>query len=301
MHSDFQERETNSLSSNLQPADDGETERQHLQALVASLSARVEALERCTGNMAASAVTSATDLGKGSIDREVLSRARLLKSVAVGFAGAIGVVALSGGGATPALAASKDTNYTAYGTDATYTPDTTIGFDASDKNAGFTYGVEGKGSLVGVLGTTDSDHGYGVGAVNSSSSKSAISLLAIISKGYAIGAESGSGIGVYGLSQSGTGVRGDSVSGPAIHGQTKAKNHSAVFAENTGAGMGIHATSQSGRGGVFGGGAAALQITPSKSFNHPHGGQLGDLFLDGRHRLWFCKRGGSPAVWIQLA
>ena len=57
--------------------------------------------------------------------------------------------------------------------------------------------------------------------------------------------------------------------------------------------------STQGRGGVFKGGKAAVQLTPSTTASsHPSKGQAGDLFVDKTNRLWFCKGGKS---WHQLA
>ena len=280
----------------------GESAVEQLQARIAELSARNAVLEAAArGDRSRQEDTADAVPAHHAAGHRSVSRAGLLKAAAVGIAGAAGVVAFGGGGATPALAATKDTNFTAYGTDTGYTPDATIGFDASDDAAGFGYGVKGFGTLAGILGSTNSGKGYAVGAYNSSSSKSAVSLLSIVNNGYAVAGETSTGTGVGGYSASGTGTRGQSEKGVGVHGVTKAKDHSAIQGENSGAGMGVHGTSVSGRGGVFAGGAAAVQIVPSKSNTHPRTGQVGDLMLDAQHRLWFCKRGGNPAVWKQLA
>lgn len=54
----------------------------------------------------------------------------------------------------------------------------------------------------------------------------------------------------------------------------------------------------SGRGGRFTGGAAAVQLQASARPNHPAAGRVGDLMVDARGRLWFCRGG---AGWKQLA
>lgn len=73
-----------------------------------------------------------------------------------------------------------------------------------------------------------------------------------------------------------------------------------VAAGNTSTGPGVHATSGGGRGGIFGGGAAQIQLTPAGS-SHPKSGQRGDLYADAAGRLWYCKTTGATAAWHQIA
>ena len=64
-------------------------------------------------------------------------------------------------------------------------------------------------------------------------------------------------------------------------------------------GIGVYgnARSSGGRGGSFTGTAAQVRLEPSAASTHPHSGKPGDLFVDKRHRLWFCKGG---TTWKQL-
>jgi hypothetical protein len=73
-----------------------------------------------------------------------------------------------------------------------------------------------------------------------------------------------------------------------------------VGVANSGTGPGVEAASKSGRGGVFGGSAAQIQLSPGKS-SHPRSGERGDLYADSTGRLWFCKKSGSRATWHQIA
>lgn len=75
----------------------------------------------------------------------------------------------------------------------------------------------------------------------------------------------------------------------------------------TGAGFGVVGVGgKNGRGGRFTGGAAALQMPPSKDATHPISGKAGDFFVDSSARLWFCtgpgiKAGGNSANWKRIA
>jgi hypothetical protein len=62
--------------------------------------------------------------------------------------------------------------------------------------------------------------------------------------------------------------------------------------------VGVRGESTSGRGGSFVGKLAQLRLAPSSATTHPHSGAKGDLFVDSKTRLWFCKGG---TTWKQLA
>jgi hypothetical protein len=68
---------------------------------------------------------------------------------------------------------------------------------------------------------------------------------------------------------------------------------------NAGTGIGVLGVgSANGRGGEFAGGKAPVRLVPDpKAATHPAVGQAGDLFVDTKHRLWFCKGG---ATWAQV-
>lgn len=56
--------------------------------------------------------------------------------------------------------------------------------------------------------------------------------------------------------------------------------------------------SEHGRGGRFRGGAGAVTLVPTKAATHPATGEPGDLYVDNKVRLWFCRGG---ATWVQVA
>jgi hypothetical protein len=111
------------------------------------------------------------------------------------------------------------------------------------------------------------------------------------------------GDGVAGVSntKAGNGVRGvNSAGGHGVLGTGKGTK-AAVRALNSSTGDGITATSAQGRGGSFRGKLAAIRLIRSKEPTHPTAGTIGDLFVDKPGRLWYCKRGGANARWVQLA
>jgi hypothetical protein len=66
-----------------------------------------------------------------------------------------------------------------------------------------------------------------------------------------------------------------------------------------GSGTGISVSSASGRGGEFSGLQAQLRLMPgSGAQTHPATGKRGDLFVDGKGRLWYCR---GKTNWKQLA
>ena len=56
-----------------------------------------------------------------------------------------------------------------------------------------------------------------------------------------------------------------------------------------------------GRAATFKGKLAAIRLLPARDTSHPAAGRSGDPFVDKTGRLWYCKRGGASATWIQLA
>lgn len=89
-------------------------------------------------------------------------------------------------------------------------------------------------------------------------------------------------VGVMGLSEHDTGVVGSAQTG--VHG--------------LGVQAGVRGESNDGRGGVFLGGKAQVRLAPGGRDNHPSTGSAGDLYVDKRKRLWFCRGGSS---WVRLA
>jgi hypothetical protein len=183
------------------------------------------------------------------------------------------------------------------------------------------------GSGSGVAGNAESEAGAGVlgthtgggDGVRGTTNGSADGGAAVA------GINTGGGYGVAGVTEGATaaGVRGqnnaggDGVTGEAsgrgvgVRGVARAAGNGvvgiatspkgALVGQNAGTGDGVTARSRNGRGGSFAGKTAALRLIPSATADHPVDGKTGDLFLDRRRRLWFCKLGGTKAAWVQLA
>jgi hypothetical protein len=105
----------------------------------------------------------------------------------------------------------------------------------------------------------------------------------------------------------------NSGSGPAIQATTQgssapgtaavvgnSRTATGVLGLSTGS-VGVEGRSQTGRGAVFAGASAQVKLMPGSRPTHPSSGETGDLYCDGHGRLWFCKKGGSPATWKQVA
>ena len=124
----------------------------------------------------------------------------------------------------------------------------------------------------------------------------------------AVYAYSGSGgRGVHGFGQTGEGVRGDSggatVAGVVGHSYASATGVVGITGASEPAvpaktGVFGYSGEAGGRRGQFAGQAAQIRLRPSSAMSHPLSGALGDLFLDKKKRLWFCKGG---TTWKQLA
>lgn len=124
-------------------------------------------------------------------------------------------------------------------------------------------------------------------------------------QGIGVDGHSDDSVGVRGKSKTNVGVRGDSVSGYGMWAESQTFHALAAF---SGPRIGVWGTSEKsygvrgesiqGRGGLFKGRKAQLRLQPSTANSHPSSGAMGDLFVDKRGRLWFCKGGRS---WRQLA
>ena len=228
--------------------------------------------------------------------RRRIPRLGFFKAGAAALAGGVGASLAGGIGTRRAdAAATTAPSFAAYGTDTTYAPDTGIGFDASDSMSGFRRGVSAYGGAIGVLGVTGD-----VSADSRSIAFGALGLGESIALPSGGGSNSGTGVLAY-AAKGGLGVEAYGSGGIGVRGMTKSDGNPAMLGVNNAGGPGLKGTSASGRGGVFQGEAAAIRLTPSTSHSHPRNGQVGDLMLDASHRLWFCKRGGNPATWKQLA
>lgn len=197
----------------------------------------------------------------------------------------------------------------------------------SNSTAGDAVGVVGAitstspgGFSAGVRGINNSTGGLGIGVWGSQAGS-----------GWGVYATSASGIGVVasgsvGVSASGT-TTGVAATGPtAVSAQgTKfgvdATGTTAVHAIGTSTGASVHGptgvhgggtgaagvgvrgsgSGSGGRGGIFNGSAAQLKLNPGSRSTHPVSGQRGDLYADSTGRLWYCKSGGTHAVWHQIA
>ncbi len=223
-----------------------------------------------------------------------IPRSGLLKGAIGALAGVLGAGLFAGAGSQNADAAgTAASNFTAYGTDTTFTGNPQIGFDASDQNAGFIEGVYGTGTIAGVIGVVG----------NPGKGTQAAGVLGLAHSGHLPGGiPYKAGTGVFAVAAKGAiGVDAYGSGGIAVHGTTRSDSSPGILGQNNSRGPGIRGASQLGRGGVFEGGLAAVRLAPSTAPTHPRGGQVGDLMVDSAHRLWFCKRGGNPARWKQLA
>jgi len=161
----------------------------------------------------------------------------------------------------------------------------------------------------GVYGRSEAPKGFGVigEATNTTSEVYGVEGLVSGSQGRGVFgwslAETSGGTGVWGQADSpdGVGVKGyawDGFGGSKKYG-TGVMGFSGSSAlpprglPNTGVfGIGVN-----GRGGVFQGGKAQVQLLPSTAESHPARGSAGDLFVDKKKRLWFCKGG---TAWVRL-
>ncbi len=150
----------------------------------------------------------------------------------------------------------------------------------------------------GVCGYSESDTGVAgvsrqnTGVSGESNSGYGVTGHSITSHGVH-GSGTGAGAGVFGLNDFG--------GGSGVVGKTLGSLRAAVLGDSDDAGPGVRGVSDKGRGGTFAGSAAQVRLEPGSRTTHPTVGQTGDLYLDRRGRLWFCKQGGSPSTWRQLA
>jgi hypothetical protein len=223
-----------------------------------------------------------------------MPRLGLFKAAAAGVAGALGA-SLAGtlGEQKAQAAATTASNFAAYGSDTTFTGDPGTGFDASELNSGLDYGVDAYGKKIGVVGL----------AGDLKAGTFSAGVLGLATSGHLPGGvpfKTGTGVFAW-AAHGGVGVDAYGSGGIGVHGTTRSDDKPGILAQNNAAGPGIYGTSANGRGGVFDGSQAAIRLVPSSHPSHPRNGEVGDLVLDAAHRLWFCKRGGNPAVWKRLA
>lgn len=181
-----------------------------------------------------------------------------------------------------------------------------------------TDGVLGRGTgTAGVHGTCANDNGYGVLGDGGAAG---------------VGGFSSSNVGVKGFTDEGRGVLGFAPQAVAdmsagVHGVLVAESgpypganlgYAGVVGESrdyggvkgaSGGYIGVQGTSTNGdgvvgqstnyRGGIFAGGAAAVELVPGTRATPPIAGETGDLYVDSTGRLWYCRRSG--ANWVNLA
>jgi hypothetical protein len=112
-------------------------------------------------------------------------------------------------------------------------------------------------------------------------------------------------------------VKGSSKTNDGVVGVSSGDRKSGVFGDNTllkGAafgvsgrsvspqGAGVNGFSDSGYGGHFSGGRAPLRLQPAATPGRPTTGnhQVGELFVDGKGDLFFCKGSGMPGTWFRV-
>jgi hypothetical protein len=105
----------------------------------------------------------------------------------------------------------------------------------------------------------------------------------------------GSHVGVY--------AQVNAETAPAVWGQAGGTGGRGVYGWGTGPdSVGVHGASSHGVGGVFEGTTANAILRPVPgAATHPSAGETGSFFVDQSGSLWFCKAGGDPATWVQLA
>jgi hypothetical protein len=252
------------------------------------------------------------------------TRPRTRRAILLGAAGAVAATtAAAVARPIPALAAGDDGQIIHVGVDYNDVRGTTILENWTNDNIvldvenhqGGTAIWASSGSGHGV--TSSSDTNTGVHAASTSGT----GVAAFSTSGVAVDATSGSSIGVRGQSEGNSGVSGYSGAPdlPAVGGWSGGSN-TGVYGftgggfpgpspKKTGVyglasvagGTGVVGRAPAGRGGLFAGRKAQLRLVPSSAATHPTSGATGDLFVDKSGRLWFCRKGGNPAVWKQVS
>ena len=254
-------------------------------------------------------------VSSASADGATWSRRALMRRAGMAAVGGLGIAAAGAlAGAQPALAAGN----LALDSEANVSSSPT-GWTVSDNTGGSsTYG----------LGVTDHRLSQfpssATIAAHSSGTYDAAMLGFNVTDGDGVhGRADGEGSGVFGeATAAGVGVQGlASKNGTGVIG--KASSSSAIFVSDPGTGVagfgdaigvGGLATGHEGvgligtgvgagsRGAIVLGIQAQLQLSPGSRASHPTSRALrGDLYVDKTGRLWYCRTGGTHAVWKQLA
>jgi hypothetical protein len=141
-------------------------------------------------------------------------------------------------------------------------------------------------------------------------------------------ADASNGVGVQGVSKHGIGVNGVSPFGDGVLGETSASGRSGVYGLNTASpgiriaanapaggiwgvtghaddfnGIGVRGMSKHGYGATLQGGRAPLRLLPAETPGAPTSGghKMGELFVDSKGDLFFCKTTGTPGTWVKIA
>jgi hypothetical protein len=180
-----------------------------------------------------------------------------------------------------------------------------VGLSRGDRKSGvFGDSERGKGGS-GVTGRTASAEGFGVFGFSDAG-------------GIGVKGFSNSNDGIVGVSSGDrkSGVFGDYVNkerdGSGVTGRTVSPRGSGVFGFSDAGGIGVRGFSNSndgvlgfsdnGYGGHFRGGRAPLRLQPATESGHPTTGnhQRGELYVDGKGDLFFCKDDGTPGIWFRV-
>jgi hypothetical protein len=185
-------------------------------------------------------------------------------------------------------------------------------------------GVEGtSGPSIGVRGESTGDDGIvGISRGDRKSGVFGDSQMGKGGSGVTGRTASPEGFGVFGFSDDGgIGVKGFSNTNNGVVGVSGGFRKNGVFGDNTveegeafgvsgraasAKGAGINGISNKGYGGQFHGGRAPLRLEPAPAgtTGHPTAAsgahQRGELYVDGKGDLFFCKDDGTPGTWFRV-
>jgi hypothetical protein len=116
-----------------------------------------------------------------------------------------------------------------------------------------------------------------------------------------VGVEAHGATGVAGFDDSGTGigVKGVTSGGFAVYGEDDG-NGRGVYGFSD-AGIGVLGYGSGGYGGWFYGALAPLFLAPAAGAGHPASGShaQGEVYVDGNGAHWLCIAGGTPGTWVK--
>jgi hypothetical protein len=166
-------------------------------------------------------------------------------------------------------------------------------------NAGFGVRGLGTGDANGVEAT--SAEGDGLVATASASNRAAVR-----------GTTTGSATALIGSAVDGYGVDGSSDTAHGVVGRASAAARAAVRAFGSASAIGVQATASSAPGIIgsssnnvgaeLSGGRAAVRLVPRGTPGPPTSGshQRGELLVDSKGVLYFCKTDGTPGTWKKV-